>query len=270
MSNTVFNFKSMIIGHRGTKANVMENTLESMLHAIDLGVDGIEFDVQRCYTGEIVLFHDETLDRLAFKDAFYFEYTIGKNINKLQWYHLYNTELIDSMGRKYKIPQLVDILRCSKIYLSDVLINIEFKDLISHETVATLLMDLIEEGLYEPGRFLISSYFLEPLEYFKEFKEEFCLKDKKYQKMKIGHIYAQETLPPRGLLNSVKMHLKVLTHVILETSLINLTMIDKIKGMGLGIIVYTVNDRSEYPVEDLEDLVEGIVTDKPSNFLSKK
>ncbi|GAH09601.1 unnamed protein product, partial [marine sediment metagenome] len=62
----------------------------------ELGVDGIEFDVRRCYTGEIVLFHDETLDRLAFKDKFYFDKTKGKNINKLQWYHLYNTELIDS------------------------------------------------------------------------------------------------------------------------------------------------------------------------------
>src|SRR3989304_406870 len=108
--NTVFNCKSMIIGHRGAKGEIMENTLESILYAINLGVDGIEF-------------HDETVDRLAFKDQFYFGCTSGFHINKLQWYHLYNTELIDSLGRKYKIPKLIDILRHPKVYSSDVLIN---------------------------------------------------------------------------------------------------------------------------------------------------
>jgi len=62
----------MIIGNRGAKGNIMENTLESILYAIDLGVDGIQIDIQQCYTGEIILFHDETLDRLAFKDDNFF------------------------------------------------------------------------------------------------------------------------------------------------------------------------------------------------------
>lgn len=267
MSNTVFNFKSMIIGHRGTKGTIMENTLESILYAIGLGVDGVEFDVQRCYTGEVVLFHDETLDRLAFKDKFYFDKTVSKSINKLQWYHLYNTELIDSMGRKYKIPQLVDVLKHPKVYNSDILINIEIKDKISHDIIATLLTDLVDEGLYDPGRFFISSYFIEPLIYFNEYKEESCLKDKKYQKMKIGHIYAQEMLPIRGLLNSIKMYSKVLTHVIIDTKLVTKDNIKQIEKMGLGVFVYTVNSWEELPIENMENLVDGIVTDKPKNFL---
>jgi len=49
------------IGHRGAKGHVAENTIASIKKAIELGADGIEIDVFRCLTGEIVLFHDKTL-----------------------------------------------------------------------------------------------------------------------------------------------------------------------------------------------------------------
>ena len=52
---------ALIIGHRGAKGHVAENTLASIKKAIDLGADGIEIDVFKCLTGEIVVFHDKTL-----------------------------------------------------------------------------------------------------------------------------------------------------------------------------------------------------------------
>ncbi len=33
--------------------------------ALALGVDGVEIDVFRCATGELVVFHDKTLDKLT-------------------------------------------------------------------------------------------------------------------------------------------------------------------------------------------------------------
>ncbi|MBO3098691.1 glycerophosphodiester phosphodiesterase [Gelidibacter pelagius] len=53
------------IGHRGAKGHVAENTLESIQKALDLGVDGIEIDVHLCQTGELVVYHDFTLERLT-------------------------------------------------------------------------------------------------------------------------------------------------------------------------------------------------------------
>ena len=46
------------IGHRGSKGYVAENTLESINHAILLGVDGIEIDIFKCLSGELVLSHE--------------------------------------------------------------------------------------------------------------------------------------------------------------------------------------------------------------------
>ena len=53
------------IGHRGAKGHVAENTLASIQKAMELGADGIEIDVFRCFSGEIVVFHDKTLNKLT-------------------------------------------------------------------------------------------------------------------------------------------------------------------------------------------------------------
>ena len=50
--------KPLVIGHRGAKGHAPENTLKSIQKAIELGVDGIEIDVFRCASGELVVFHD--------------------------------------------------------------------------------------------------------------------------------------------------------------------------------------------------------------------
>lgn len=57
--------KILKIGHRGAKGYIAENTLESIQKAMDLGVDGVEIDVHICQTGELVVFHDFTLERLT-------------------------------------------------------------------------------------------------------------------------------------------------------------------------------------------------------------
>ena len=53
------------IGHRGAKGHLAENTIASIKKALDLGVDSIEIDVHRCASGQLVVFHDFTLDRMT-------------------------------------------------------------------------------------------------------------------------------------------------------------------------------------------------------------
>ncbi len=52
-----------ILGHRGAPREAPENTLSGLRRAADLGLDGFEYDLHACATGEAVLLHDETLDR---------------------------------------------------------------------------------------------------------------------------------------------------------------------------------------------------------------
>ena len=242
----IFNFPALIIGHRGSKGNVMENTLESIIYAIESGVDGVHFDIRQCLTGEIVLFHDGTLDRLAFKDDFYFQHTQNKPINKLQWYHLYHTEIINGLGQKYRIPQLQDVLRCEKVYNSDVLINIQIHDS-SYNGLTGLLTEVIQEGLYEPSRFLLSSTDDQTLIYLKEFQES-----ENYEKLKIGKNLSADPLLSNNCLETKKTLDKVTTQQdfwIISSKFVN----------NCKCIVYS-NERG------LENTANGIITDRPEIF----
>jgi len=57
--------RPLIIGHRGASAQAPENSLEAFRRAAADGADGVELDVLRCATGEVVVFHDDDLARLG-------------------------------------------------------------------------------------------------------------------------------------------------------------------------------------------------------------
>lgn len=52
-----------VIGHRGNRAHAPENTLPSLLEAVALGADAVEFDVHASRDGELVVIHDPSVDR---------------------------------------------------------------------------------------------------------------------------------------------------------------------------------------------------------------
>ncbi|MDR1212873.1 MAG: glycerophosphodiester phosphodiesterase [Propionibacteriaceae bacterium] len=49
--------------HRGASGQSPENTLSAFRRAIELGADGIELDVHLTTDGQVVVMHDETVDR---------------------------------------------------------------------------------------------------------------------------------------------------------------------------------------------------------------
>ncbi len=54
---------TLCIGHRGAPRRAPENTLASFAAAIELGVDGVELDVHLTSDGQVVVIHDNTLER---------------------------------------------------------------------------------------------------------------------------------------------------------------------------------------------------------------
>lgn len=51
------------IAHRGAQQRFPENTLEAFHDAVRLGFDGVECDVRRCRSGELIIMHDARLER---------------------------------------------------------------------------------------------------------------------------------------------------------------------------------------------------------------
>ncbi|HEY8560305.1 MAG TPA: glycerophosphodiester phosphodiesterase family protein [Pyrinomonadaceae bacterium] len=57
--------KPLIIAHRGASALAPENTFAAFRRAIADGAEGVEFDVRLSKDGEVMVYHDATLGRLA-------------------------------------------------------------------------------------------------------------------------------------------------------------------------------------------------------------
>ena len=57
-----------LFAHRGASRYREENTVESLTFAADMGADAVECDVTRLKDGSYVIYHDETLARLAGAD----------------------------------------------------------------------------------------------------------------------------------------------------------------------------------------------------------
>lgn len=97
----------MIFAHRGDWRNAPENSLQGYRNCIDGGIDGVEIDIQETKDGELVILHDNTLDRTTTGSGLVREKTFAE-IEKLF--------LKNSIGVKtrHKIPTYRQVLRLCK------------------------------------------------------------------------------------------------------------------------------------------------------------
>ncbi len=132
----------LIIGHRGTAGTASENTLASFEKAIRAGVQMVELDVHLCATGELVVIHDEKVNRT----------TNGKGA--VARMSLAQLQQLDA-GQGEKIPTLRQVLqhinRRAKV-------NIELKGKEVAAPVFGLLEEFKSRGGWKTGDFCISSF----------------------------------------------------------------------------------------------------------------
>jgi glycerophosphoryl diester phosphodiesterase len=128
--------KILKIGHRGTAGYEPENTLVSFQKAIEMGVDGIELDVHLSNDGQIMVIHDETIDRT----------TNGKGaVNTFSCAEL----------KKYAIPTLPQVL---ELINRNCFVNIELKGNGTAKPVIELIESYILEKNWNYNQFLLSSF----------------------------------------------------------------------------------------------------------------
>lgn len=105
-----------ILGHRGASADFPENTLEAFEAAVKQGADGIELDVMRCATGELVVCHDEWLDRLA---------GVHWEVAKTPWRKLKTADVGSRLGfRPARLPLLEEVFEAVPTHF---FVNVELK-----------------------------------------------------------------------------------------------------------------------------------------------
>ncbi len=130
------------IGHRGACGYEPENTLASFKKALELKVDMIELDVYLCSTGEIVVIHDNRVDRTTDGTG----YVKDKSLKELRNLDAGNGEKIPLLG------EALDLIDRKAV------VNIELKGEGAVRPVTGLIEKYIAVQGWSIDDFLVSSF----------------------------------------------------------------------------------------------------------------
>jgi len=224
------------IGHRGSKGYIAENTLESINHAILLGVDGIEIDIFKCLSGELVLSHENDLKRLTGKSG---------QLEKLTLNELKKFLVVG----KYKIPTLKDVLT---IIETPLFVNIELKGLNTAQATSKIIADISTSTSWSLENFIVSSFNWDELEQFR-----FIDKNTPVGVLVSKSMSMNEAIEFGKKINAQAIHPNF--------KLLNDKTVKKIKNNGFKIYTWTVNDKDD--INFMKKLkVDGIISDYPDKI----
>ncbi|NJB71830.1 glycerophosphoryl diester phosphodiesterase [Saonia flava] len=221
----------LVIGHRGAMGHETENTLASVQKALDLGVDMIEIDVFKIQSGEIVVFHDDRVERLT---------NGGGNIEE---YNIYDLKKLLLDGN-HRIPMLQDVL---KLIDNKVKLNIELKGANTADRVNHIIGYYVEERGWSANNFIISSFKWDELRAIRGFNKEIEI----------------AVLTEDNPLDAIEVA-RELNAVAINPNFksLNEENVRKIKEAGFKIYTWTVNEVSD--ISRMKELdVDGIFTNYP-------
>lgn len=110
--------KTKVWAHRGASGYMPENTLPSFQKAVELGADGVELDIQLSKDGEIVVCHDEMVDRTSNAKGWLKDYTLAE-LKEMDFSYQFK-----ELG-KVSIPTMKEVFELLKP--TNLIINIELK-----------------------------------------------------------------------------------------------------------------------------------------------
>jgi glycerophosphoryl diester phosphodiesterase len=109
-----------LVAHRGASGFCPENTIPSFQKAVEMGAKMIELDVQMTKDGEIIVFHDFTVERTSNGNGFIKDLTLEylKTLDAGKWFNK------DFTGTR--ISTLKEVF---EIIPSTIIVNVELKKL---------------------------------------------------------------------------------------------------------------------------------------------
>jgi glycerophosphoryl diester phosphodiesterase len=228
-----------VLGHRGASADAPENTLRAFRLAMEQGADGVELDVWRCATGEVVVIHDEDARRTAeaplrIQDA---PLSALRELDAGAWK--------GGHFRGERIPLLAEVLEA----LPSALVNVELKCRGRDRRLAQAAAEVIARAR-AGGRVIASSFDFGLLAAFRRAAPGVAC----------GLLFEGSRLwrPRVGL--AVRLLRPAAVHP--DHRLVTAARVRRWRDQGLQVNVWTVDEPSE--VERLAGLgVDALVTDVP-------
>ena len=232
--------KTQVWAHRGASAYAPENTLEAFKLAAGQGADGVELDVQLSRDNELVVAHDETIDRVSNGSGYIKDHTLSE-LKKLRFNRLfpeYRDASIPTLGEVYKLLRPTGLV-----------VNVELKTgIVPYEGIEERVLDLASEmGMGD--RVIYSSFHHPSLVKLKMLDPS----------VKTGLLYSD------GWIDVASYGRYTARVDALHPALYHMQdpeLIPSARSLGLALHVWTVNDE-EYMEMLVRQGVEAIITNKP-------
>lgn len=233
-----------VIAHRGASAYFPENTLVSFEGAMKGGADMIELDVQLTRDGEVVVFHDETIDRCTDGRGTIGGHTLAelKKLDAGSWFH--------PRFAGTRIPTLAEVLDLCRDRIA---VNIEIK--------TEAVTDLVAGGIEEKTLDLVVGYGMRGHVYYSSFDPR-----------AIGHLKTLDRGVPVAVLYERGHYGSRLPSAIVEmlgADAFNCSRRDlgrrwrvDLARHTIPVYIYTVNDRKRM-ARFIDRGVSGLITNNP-------
>ncbi|EMT38159.1 glycerophosphoryl diester phosphodiesterase [Thermoanaerobacter thermohydrosulfuricus] len=236
--------KPLVIAHRGDSRNAPENTLASFKRALEMGADGIELDVQLTKDGQLVVIHDERVDRTTDGIGFVKDFTL-KELKRLDAGIKFDKKFAGE-----RIPTLYEVFEL--IGHKNFIINIEIKSgVVLYPGIEEKLIKAIEDYDFE-DRVVISSFNHYSLRDVKRMAPEF----------KIGLLYQCGLVEPWHMAIRMKAYS-------LHPFYFNIIpeLVKGCKKNNIKLFPWTV-DRKEDMEMMIKAGVDAIITDDPQTLIN--
>ncbi|MDO4487523.1 MAG: glycerophosphodiester phosphodiesterase family protein [Eubacteriales bacterium] len=224
-----------IVAHRGDSVRAPENTMPAFELAIIEGVEWVEFDVQQCKDGVVVVAHDDDLTRVSGKKLYVHEMTYAETqeLDVGSWF--------DPEFSYIRLSTLDEVLKTFKD--TDIKIQIEIKINGNEDHLEEAVLKVINDNDMH-DRCIITSLNKEPLIRIKELDPDMITTYSMY-------------VAWDGIEN-----IDFSDYFTIEESNYTKELVDNIHAAGKKCFAWTVN--SERTVQYLVDCgVDGILTDDP-------
>ena len=222
------------IGHRGARGYEPENTLIGFQKAVALNVDQIELDIHSSADGEIMVIHDETIDRTTNGNGY---------VNSFTRLELQQFQI---EGQQY-IPTLIEVLNLIDRKCS---INIEIKSNGLANKLVGLIEQYVTEKLWKYSDFIVSSFEWDNLEKVRLLNPS------------IPIAVLTETSIEDALAFAKKIKAQAINP---DFQLLSIENVSQMQQAGFQVFPWTVNE-----IEDIKRIqsykVDGIISDFPDRL----
>jgi len=236
IGSCVSNKYVIVVGHRGAMGHALENTIESVKKAIKLNVDGIEIDVFKSKTGELIVYHDPFLSRLSNSNAF---------IEQISLDSIKKVELKGGLS----IPTLNEVIN---IIPEKIFLNIELKGSNTAFETNKVIIEYLKEFNLPPSKFIISSFRWDELKKFRDLNKDIPIA------ILVDSLYKID--------NAIKLA-KEINAIALNPNnkFITKKIVKKIQSNNIKVFPYTINTPKNIKRMKLMG-VDAIITDYPERI----